>query len=198
MSTPRHDLNARDPGAAAAAQAWSRQWAAVPVAWHGPWVIDAAPFDELFTQNGNYQAGRAFDFRPHGPDRLGQETAWWLWTCWSEGLRKVEPSMLRWWSTAVAALAAERAGRQPQDGCSIADFDPELVIREAIRAFMDRNGRLPSIGNHRNLRSVAEHAHLLVSVRCSARAWWAHDRWDLWASMTESRAAHTNPRGTFP
>lgn len=155
---------------------WSVQWARVPAQWHGPWPIDQPPFCELFTQNRNYQAGRAFDFRPAGHSRLGQELAWWLWTCWAEGLRKVEPSMLRWWSHAVGELASSASSHA---ACSVADFPPQFVIREALQEFAARNGRLPSAGNVRNLESIAEHMHLLVSVRCSALPWWAHDRWDL-------------------
>lgn len=165
----------------AAATAWQRQHARLPAAWAQPaYVIDQSPYRELFTQNANYQPGRRFDFGPPGQDRMRAETAWWLWTCWDEGLRKVEPSMLRWWSDSIATLAAARAPfATSSPAASIADFDPALVVRQALRAFADRNGRSPSPGNLRNLTSIAEHAHAYVAVRCGDAPWWAHDTWDL-------------------
>jgi len=160
--------------------AWQRQADRVPPEWADPaYVIDTAPYRELFTQNANYQPGRAFDFGPTGHDRMRAETAWWLWTCWREGLRKVEPSMLRWWSDSLAALAAARAPFAGGTPASVADFEPALVVREALRAFTERNGRTPSPGNLRNLTSIAEHAHAYISVRGSDQPWWAHDTWDL-------------------
>ena len=116
----------------AAATAWQRQHARLPAAWAQPaYVIDQSPYRELFTQNANYQPGRCFDFGPPGQDRMRAETAWWLWTCWDEGLRKVEPSMLRWWSDSIATLAAARAPfATSSPAASIADFDPALVVRQ--------------------------------------------------------------------
>ncbi|XAS76043.1 site-specific integrase [Dermatophilaceae bacterium Sec6.4] len=189
---PDHHVQGR-----ASKEAWQYQWAQVPPQWHGPWVIDAEPFRELFTQNSNYEAGRAFDFRPAGPPQLGQETGWWLWTCWAEGLRKVEPSMLRWWATAISNLVAERARLTGRRSESLADFAPEIVVREALRAFLHRNDRMPSAGNQRNLTSIAQHAYLLVSVRCSPDPWWAHDRWDLRIDDRIPRRPH-EPQGHQP
>lgn len=167
---------ARHPGLSA----WAGHAAQVPDAWANPvYVIDRAPYRELFTQNANYQPGRAFDFGPTGQPRMRAETAWWLWTCWKEGLRKVEPSMLRWWSDSVAALATARAPFTAGGQASVADFEPALVVREALRAFTARNGRTPSPGNLRNLTSIAEHAHAYIAVRGSDAPWWSHDTWDL-------------------
>ena len=87
--------------------------------------------------------------------------------------------MLRWWSTAISGLVAARAPLTGHTADSVTDFDPALVVREAVRAFMARNGRLPSPGNQRNLTSIATHVHQLLTVRCSPRPWWAHYRWDL-------------------
>ena len=144
---------------------WPQHWGQVPAPWRdGVYAIDADPFADVFVQNARYQRGRAFDFRPPGPHRLAQEAAWWIWTCHHEGLRKIEPSMLRWWAAAVGSLTAHRsaaAGRAPM---SIADLEPHLVAREAVRLFAARNGRPPSPGNLRNLISIANHVHLLVSV----------------------------------
>ena len=175
--TPVPPLEPTDGGAT---PAWVVQQAQVPADWAEPvYVIDADPYRQLFTQNANYQPGRAFDFGPLGHPRMRAETAWWLWTCWKEGLRKVEPSMLRWWSDSIAALATARAPFTPGREPSIGDFDPALVIREALKAFAERNGRTPSPGNLRNLTSIADHAHAYIAVRGSDSPWWAHDTWDL-------------------
>ena len=170
---------------------WPQHWGQVPAPWRdGVYAIDADPFADVFVQNARYQRGRAFDFRPPGPHRLAQETAWWIWTCHHEGLRKIEPSMLRWWAAATGSLAAHRsaaAGRVPM---SIADMEPHLVAREAVRLFAARNGRPPSPGNLRNLISIADHVHLLVSVRTSPAPWWSHDVWDLRVDDRIPRRAH--------
>ena len=173
------------------ADPWPQHWGRVPTPWRdGVYAIDTEPFHDLFVQNARYQRGRAFDFRPAGPHRLAQETAWWIWTCHHEGLRKIEPSMLRWWSAAVSSLAKHHsatAGRAPR---SIADLAPHLVAREAVRLFAARNGRPPSPGNLRNLISIADHAHLLVSVRTSPAPWWSHDIWDLHVDDRIPRRLH--------
>lgn len=172
--------SARSEPPSTVATAWRRQRDRVPAEWATPaYVIDTAPYCELFTQNANYQPGRRFDFGPSRHPRMREETAWWLWICWHEGLRKVEPSMLRWWSDAIAGLADARAPFTRDTDPSIADFDPALVVREALRAFADRNGRVPSQGNLRNLTSIAEHVHAHVAVRCGEMPWWEHDTWDL-------------------
>lgn len=73
------------------------QLATVPPEWAQPmYPIDADPYRQVFTQNLAYAPGRVFDFGPLGQDLMRAETAWWIWTCWREGLRKIEPSMLRW------------------------------------------------------------------------------------------------------
>ena len=177
---------------------WVLHAAAIPTDWVVPaYEIDAEPYRQLFTQNRNYQPGRVFDFGPIGHDRLRAETAWWLWTCWNEGLRKVEPSMLRWWCTALTAMADVRTTLTGTTGHSIADFDPALVIRECLRAFTARNDRLPSPGNLRNLNSIAEHAHLLVATRCTDAPWWAHNVWDLRIDDRIPRRPH-EPAGHQP
>lgn len=182
-STARGSTRAADP--------WPAVWERVPAPWRGgAYAIDCAPFDAVFVQNARYQQGRIFDFRPEGPPRLGQETAWWIWTCHAEGLRKIEPSMLRWWSTAIGSMATTRVGLTGSGRVSIADFAPRLVAREAVRLFAERHGRPPSPNNLRNLISVADHAHLLVSVRASNRPWWGHDVWDLQVDDRIPRRPH--------
>lgn len=70
--------------------AWETRWAAVPAQWQtGYYQLDAPINREIFTFNANYPAGQTLDFRPAGNPRLGQELAWWVYTCWNEGLRKI-------------------------------------------------------------------------------------------------------------
>ena len=170
---------------------WPQHWGQVPAPWRdGVYAIDTDPFKDVFVQNARYQRGRAFDFRPPGPHRLAQETAWWIWTCHHEGLRKIEPSMLRWWAAAVGSLTTRRSATAGRAPASIADLEPHLVAREAVRLFAARNGRPPSPGNLRNLISIADHVHLLVSVRTSPAPWWTHDVWDLRVDDRIPRRAH--------
>lgn len=173
-----------------AASAWDQQWSLVPLDWRtGTYRIDTAPANEVFTQNVNYAPGRRFDFRPGGPDRLGDELAWWVYVCWAEGLRKIEPSMLRWWSDAVTSLAEGRqAVRQPVS--SLAELHPYVVVKEAHRLFNARNARLPSVGNRRNLASIAEHVHLLVGARTGEAPWWSANTWSLLADPRIPRREH--------
>ncbi len=195
IHAPHHRPAAGQPRAGSN---WALHAATVPDAWAEPaYRIDANPYRQLFTQNNNYQPGRVFDFGPVGHERLRAETAWWLWTCWNEGLRKVEPSMLRWWAAAITSMADTRTDLTGGSGHSVADFDPALVIREGLRAFTARNDRLPSAGNLRNLTSVARHAHLLVATRCGDQPWWAHNVWDLRIDDRIPRRPH-EPAGHQP
>ena len=71
---------------------WPQHWGLVPAPWRdGVYAIDADPFADVFVQNARYQRGRAFDFRPPGPHRLAQETAWWIWTRRSRSRRPRTP-----------------------------------------------------------------------------------------------------------
>ncbi|ORW08175.1 tyrosine-type recombinase/integrase [Mycobacterium kyorinense] len=174
---------------------WENQWAQVPPEWRRPvYAIDAAPFDEVFLRNQFYlRANRAHaehDFTPAGPPRFADEIAWWVWLCWDQQLRKIEPSMLGWLvrtlPTAIEAHTA-RTGRPP---ISIADLDPTDLIRHAARAFQRRNNRLPAAGSRRNIRHLIEHLHLAVAVRCTDDPWWSHDVWDLRADPRIPQRPH--------
>ena len=60
-----------------------------PPAWREPaYRIDTAPASEVFLLNRRYLTGAGaapeHDFAPAGPEQLGQEIAWWVWTCWRE------------------------------------------------------------------------------------------------------------------
>lgn len=179
-----------DPGPLANPGQWERAWAQVPPAWTAPrYAIDQAPANAVFTQNANYPAGYLFDFAPDGPPRIAQETAWWVYTCWHEGLRKIEPSMLRWWQNAVSSIILGRRahGQEPQ---SLTDVDPAQVVRTALLLFHQKNGRLPSTGNTRNLTSIAEHIHLYLTSRTTDTPWWDSDVWSLKADVRIPRREH--------
>ena len=186
-----HLRRARPTKSPGAPDPWPQHWGQVPSPWRdGVYAIDTEPFNTVFVQNARYQRGRAFDFRPAGPHRLAQETAWWIWTCHHEGLRKIEPSMLRWWAAAIGSLTEHRSATTGRAPTSLAELQPHLVAREAVRLFAARNDRPPSPGNLRNLISLADHAHLLVSVRTSPQPWWSHDIWDLRVDDRIPRRAH--------
>lgn len=159
--------------------AWQKRWSTVPESWRtGYYLLDEAPANEVFTYNINYPAGQTFDFRPAGNPRLGQELAWWVYTCWNEGLRKIEPSMLKWWQKAVSTIVADRY-RIGETVTSLTQIDPEIIIREATKQFHARNHRLPSPNNTRNLRSITEHLYLYLCARTSEEPWWETNIWSL-------------------
>ncbi|MEO6703794.1 MAG: tyrosine-type recombinase/integrase [Jatrophihabitantaceae bacterium] len=195
---PRTDPPEPGTGGLAVAGAWSAQWALVPEAWRRPvYRLDQAPANQVFTRNANYlRSVKDYDFTPTGPDRLGQELAWWVWLCWRDGLRKVEPSMLAWWRRAVESMAAARAGGS-RPVRSLAELEPAAVVREAVLLFQRRNDRLPSPGNRRNLQSLTEHLHLLVAARTGTVAWWEQDVWDLRTDPRIPRREH-EPHADLP
>lgn len=161
---------------------WAKQWQQVPNEWaSGSYRLDQAPFTEVFVRNTNYlRSQKLYDFVPPEYTRLRDECAWWVWTIWTDGSRKVDPAMLTWWGRAITTLADRRAHfAGPAADASVTDFDPTLIIREALREFHTRNDRYPSPGNTRNLESIAHAIHAYVSVRCTDTPWWAHDTWDL-------------------
>lgn len=181
-----------DRDMAAPIDVWAKQWAAVPDHWRAPiYRLDGAPHREVFTRNPKYNdSERWMDFTPTGSPRLADELAWWVHTCWLEGHRKIEPSMLRWWSAAVGSLAATRLGLTGRVIDTITDLTPAAVVREGVRLFQSRNNRFPSAGNRRNLEGTAEHIHMLVNARCTNLPWWAHDQWNLTVDPRIPRREH--------
>lgn len=191
----RHDDT--HPQRAALASSWDSQWATVPVAWRRPvYRIDAAPVSSVFLQNRYYlreHRGLAeHDFSPPAPApaRFTDEIAWWVWLCHHEGLRKIEPSLLKWAGQAVAAAAADYRTQHGRVPASISDLSSENIVRQAVIAFERRNARLPSAGARRNVTHLIEHLHLYLSVRCTETAWWAHDIWDLRADPRIPQREH--------
>lgn len=174
---------------------WEAQWAQVPAAWRRPvYPIYAAPYDEVFLRNQFYlranRATAAHDFTPAAPPRFADEIAWWVWLCWDQQLRRIEPSLLAWLVRTLPGAVAEHSARTGHPPVSIADLDPTELIRQAALAFQRRNNRLPSAGSRRNIRHLIEHLHLSVSVRCTDAPWWSHDIWDLRADPRIPQRPH--------
>ena len=179
---------------------WDAAWACVPEPWRdGVYRLDEAPWSEVFVRNTNYlRSAKEYDFRPAGAHLAGQQVAWWVWTVWAEGTRKIDPAMLAWWQRAVASLSRQGSRfRGNPAGVSIADLAPADVIGEALRQFHARHGRRPSPGNLRNLESVAYSIHEHVSIRCSPQPWWRHDTWSLTLDPRIPRREH-EPHGHRP
>lgn len=173
------------PGLELTDPVWAREWARVPVEWRTlQYSIDTAPANTVFLQNQRYmtanRAAEFHDFTPASvPQRFCDEIAWWVWLCGHEGIRKIEPSLLKWCGRALDAAVAEYRAAHHREPTSIADLDLAHLIRHALVGFERRNQRLPSTGARRNITHLIEQLHLYVSVRCTAKPWWAHDVWDL-------------------
>lgn len=160
------------PGLELADQAWAREWARVPKEWRTlQYSIDTAPANTVFLQNQRYmtanRAAEFHDFTPASvPQRFCDEIAWWLWLCGHEGIRKMEPSLLKWCGRALDAAVADYQAAHHREPTSIADLDVAHLIRHALVGFERRNQRLPSTGARRNITHLIEQLHLYVSVRC--------------------------------
>lgn len=140
MTTPIDPPAPPSPAASlAAVTSWEAQWAQVPEQWRRPvYPIYATPFDEVFLRNQFYlRANRAHpehDFTPQAPPRFAQEIAWWVWLCWHQQLRKIEPSLLAWLVRTLPAAITEHHTRTALAPDSIADLDPAELIRHAPNA----------------------------------------------------------------
>lgn len=171
------------PAAAASELSWEHQWAQVPASWRTPvYRIDATPASEVFTLNRYYRPrsdGKPYDFTPPGPPRFAEELAWWVYTCWREGLCRIDPGDIAWMLRALPSAIADyqrRHGHSPQ---SLLDLTAAELVRHAVIVFERRNGRLPSPGYRRNLRTTVEQMWVLLAARCSPAPWWSYDLWDL-------------------
>lgn len=177
----------------ATATAWRQQWQQVPEQWRAlRYRIDTAPADTVFLRNQRYLNNPAgHDFTPIGvPQRFRQEMAWWVWLCSQEGIRKIEPSLLKWTGRALTDTVAEFQQRHRRAPVSIAELSADDIVRHAVLRFERRNTRLPSPGARRQVTSFIEHLHLYVSVRCTDTPWWAHDIWDLRADPRIPQREH--------
>ncbi|PVB10799.1 tyrosine-type recombinase/integrase [Mycobacteroides abscessus] len=163
---------------------WEQQWAKVPAAWRKPvYRIDTAPFSEVFVQNRYYtkaaSACDGYDFSPSGPPRFSDELAWWVYTCWREGLRRIDPAKIAWFTQALPDATAEYRNRHGRAPTTLLDISVPDIIRHATRQFEQRRRRLPTPSYRRNLQWTAEHLHTLLAARCTPAPWWSHDVWDL-------------------
>lgn len=177
--------------------AWAAQWALVPPQWRTlRYRIDVEPARDVFIQNPRYSRSAAgHDFTPHDvPARLCDELAWWMWLCAAEGLRKIEPSQLKWMGQALTDTVAAYRTVQGRDPVSIAELSVDDLVKAAVVGFERRNGRLPSFHPRRQSRYLLEQVHLYVTVRCTDAPWWAHDFWDIQADpripVREHEPAH--------
>ena len=115
--------------------AWAAQWALVPEQWRRPvYRIHEPPADAVFKRNryylSEYRGADEHDFTPVGaPRRFADEIAWWVWVCQHEGLRRIEPSMLRWAAGALSAAAADYRTEYGWVPTSIADLPAEAIVR---------------------------------------------------------------------
>jgi hypothetical protein len=177
---------------------WEAQWAAVPDAWRRPvYRIDAAPANSVFLQNRYYlrehRGSAEHNFSPPAPApaRFADEVAWWVWLCHHEGLRKIEPSLLKWAGQALAAAAADYRTQHGWTPPSISDLSAENVVRQAVIAFELRNARLPSVGARRNITHLIEHLHLYLSGAAPTPRGGPTTS-GICAPIPESRSASTN------
>ncbi|MFN6554762.1 tyrosine-type recombinase/integrase [Mycolicibacterium septicum] len=194
MTGPDHlaptPADATEPGSRAR---WELQWQQVPEQWHGlVYQLATAPANTVFQTNPRYRpTPDGHDFTPQGvPHRFCQEIAWWVWTCWHEDIRKIEPAHLRWTSRALSAATTEYQRLHRRSPTSIADLSVEAIARAGTVEFERRNGRLPTHSFRCNVTNFIEHLHLYVSVRCTEAPWWAHDIWDLHADPRIPQREH--------
>lgn len=172
---------------------WEQQWSRVPSPWRsGVYDLDAAPANTVFLANARYlRQGAIHDFTPEAvPLRWRQELSWWIWTCAHEGIRKIEPSLLRWCARTLTEVAEDFRGAHHGPPASIADIAVDVLIRAAVLGFERRNHRPPSARTRRNIRTLIGHLHLYVAARCTEAPWWAHDVWDLRADPRIPQREH--------
>lgn len=172
---------------------WEREWTAVPPQWRELfYYLDLEPHAAAFHTGyrGGIGPGRRIDLTPAGQPRIAQEMAWWIHSCWSEGLRRVSPSTVRWWWQTIESLAAGEKKRPLGLRDSVLDWTPTAVIDEAMTAFEQRNGRPPCEAVRSSFSSMAAHIHWLLSVRCTDAPWWEHNCWSLTADPRIPRRPH--------
>lgn len=179
-----------DEPAAEATTVWKRQWDLVPDQWRsGRYLVDAEPWSQFFVQNAGY-TGHIFDLRVTGHNRATRELVWWMHCCWAEGLRKVEPSTLRWYARALASVMDRNAVITGHPVTSILEVGQAQIVRELTRVVRHHHRRVPSPDMRRHVADIAESVELLLAVRCSENPWWDSDIWDLTIDGRIPRRAH--------
>lgn len=178
------------PAEPPAVSVWDRQWDLVPARWRsGRYQVDAEPWSQFFVQNKAY-AGHTFNLRVPGHERASRELVWWMHCCWAEGLRKVEPSTMRWYARALASVMDRNAAITGRPVSSILQVGQAQIVRELTRVVQQRHGRVPSADMRRHVADIAESVELLLSVRCRDNPWWDNDIWDLTVDGRIPRRAH--------
>lgn len=171
---------------------WSTQWNSVPGQWRAlRYRVNSDPFAQVFVANTRYKPDTEYDLAPPEsvPQRMRNEIAWWLWLSYTEGIRKLDPSLVRWFGYAVADSYAEYR-RRSTNPSSISELSVDALLRHAFLGFERRNGRLPSAHSRRDITHLVTQVHLYLSVRCTERHWWEHDVWDLRADPRIPRREH--------
>jgi hypothetical protein len=124
--------------------AWIQQWQRVPEPWRTlRYRIDTVPANTVFLHNRRYlNSADGHDFTPDGvPQRFCQEMAWWVWLCGHEGLRKIEPSLLKWCGRALIDAVTEYRRQHHHWPVSIADLPAAVIVHHAVVGFERRNTR---------------------------------------------------------
>lgn len=192
MAETAHTDSQQQPYMPQAGLSWAAQWAVVPEQWRTlRYRVYSEPFTQVFAANKRYKPDTEYDLAPPDsvPQRMRNEIAWWLWLSYTEGIRKLDPSLVRWLGYAVADTFAEslRRGASPS---SITELSIDALLRHAFLGFERRNARLPSAHSRRDITHLVAQFHLYLSVRCTERHWWEHDVWDLRADPRIPRREH--------
>ena len=188
---PDPSTHVTTPQTRVAGLTWDEQWARVPTQWRQlHYRIDEAP--QVFIHNARYLNDPAgHDFTPAAvPRRICDELAWWVWLCGDEGVRKFEPSLLKWCGQALTDAVADYQREHGRAPASVTDLSAQDLLRCALVGFERRNGRLPGTTSRRNIIHLIERFHLYVSVRCTDVPWWQHDIWDLHADPRIPQREH--------
>lgn len=179
-------------------RSWDEQWARVPDEWRTlVYRIDA--HTDVFVHNARYLNNPdGHDFTPEAvPEQMRRELAWWVWLCGTDGIRKFEPSLLKWCGQALTDATVEYTRNHGRPPVSVTDLTPNDLLRCAFIGFEQRNSRLPSYSSRRNITHLIQQFHLYVSVRCTDAPWWTYDTWDLQADVRIPRREHETRHDLF-
>lgn len=114
-----------------------------------------------------------------GWPRASNELALWIYSCWAGGRRKFYPTLLTWYAAGLGEIKSRSRRLPGRDPASLADVDPDLLVKDANLLFQKRHGRMMAIVSRGRLRAMAVEARTFISTRCRTRPWWSADVWDL-------------------
>jgi hypothetical protein len=147
-------------------------WQQMPPAWQTlRWPIISPPFRDVFVQSPKRQlAGDILELDLRAfPDQVGREVAWYVWRCWRDGYRKVNPLMLIFWAeTATEWQHRRRTAGQPT-AVSVLDMPPQEIERLRAELFYRRYGRLPLLGTTRHFCSTSRPLFRTVDIWLSGK-----------------------------